>query len=168
MPLYQPRPPRHSAGAVESALHGARIDFNPQHRQPPATALVVATAFALLGSLLADVILVTIGKAIFSSTKHYSHFQFSAYSKLTVIGVLIACGAWPFVTRITSAPRWLFFRAAVLVSAVLVLPDIYILATGQPVAGVFILVVMHLVVAVVTYNSLIYLAPARPFRRRSS
>jgi hypothetical protein len=168
MPLYQSRPPRHFGGLVESALHAARIDFKPRHRQPPATALVIATAFALLGSLLADVILVTIAKVVFSSTKHYSHFQFADYSKLTVIGVLIACGAWPFVTRITSVPRWLFFRAAVLVSAVLILPDIYILAAGQPVGGVFVLVLMHLAIAVMTYGALVHLAPARPLRRRPS
>jgi hypothetical protein len=145
-----------------------QIDFKPRHRQPPATALVVATAIALIGSLLADVLLVTIGKALFSSTKHYSHFQFADYSRLTVTGVLIACGAWPFVTRITSVPRWLFFRAAVALSAVLLLPDVYILAAGQPVAGVFVLVVMHLVVALVSYNALVHVAPARPIRRRDA
>jgi hypothetical protein len=166
MPLYQPRPPRQSGGLVGSALRSANIDFKPRHRQPPATALVIATAFALIGSLLSDVVLVTIGKSVFSGTKHYAHFQFSDYSRLTVIGVLVACGAWPFVARISSAPRWLFFRAAILVSAVLLLPDVYILATGQPVGGVFVLVLMHIAVAVVTYNALVHLAPVRPLRRR--
>jgi hypothetical protein len=46
-------------------------------------------------------ILVTIGTAVFPSTKGYVHFQFSDYAKLTIIGVVIACLAWPVVTRIS-------------------------------------------------------------------
>jgi hypothetical protein len=94
------------------------------------------------------------------------HFQFSDYSKLTVIGVLVACGAWPFVTRISSEPRWLFIRAAIAVTAVLWLPDVYILASGQPIAAVFFLMLMHLAIGVVTYNALVRIAPTRPLRRR--
>ena len=60
------------------------------------------------------------------ATKGYAHFQFQDYGKLTVIGVVIACIAWPVVTRIGSAPRWLFFWLAVLVTLVLWLPDLYL------------------------------------------
>jgi hypothetical protein len=42
---------------------------------------------------------------VFPSTKGYGHFQFSDYAKLTIIGVIIACVAWPIVTRIYSAHR---------------------------------------------------------------
>ena len=52
------------------------------------------------------------------------------YAKLTVVGVIIACVAWPIVTRMSSAPRWLFFRLAILVTLVLWLPDLYILYMG--------------------------------------
>jgi len=54
----------------------------------------------------------------------FVHFQFSDYAKLTVVGVLIACAAWPIVARVSSAPRWLFLRLAVLVTLVLLLPDV--------------------------------------------
>ena len=37
-----------------------------------------------------------------------------------------ACVAWPIVTRISSAPRWLFLRLAVLVTLVLFAPDVWI------------------------------------------
>ena len=57
-----------------------------------------------------------IGQAVFPSTRGYAHFQFADYAKLTVIGVVIACAAWPAVTRVYAAPRWLFFRLAVLVT----------------------------------------------------
>jgi hypothetical protein len=66
----------------------------------------------------------------------YAHFQFSDYAKLTVIGVVIACVGWPVVTRITSAPRWLFLRLAVLVTVVRWLPDLYILHGGAPATAV--------------------------------
>jgi len=68
------------------------------------------------------------------------------------------------VTRISSAPRWVFFRMAVLVTLVLWLPDLYILVKGQPAKAVSVLMVMHLAIALVTYNSLVCLAPTRPKR----
>ena len=59
-------------------------------------------------------------------------------------------------------PRWMFLRMAVLVTIVLWLPDLYILAKGQPARAVAFLMVMHLAIAVVTYNLLVRLAPCRP------
>jgi Ca2+/Na+ antiporter len=96
------------------------------------------------------------------------HFRFSDYARLTVIGVVIACVAWPVVTRISSAPRWVFFRMAVLSTAVLWLPDLYILAKGQPPKAVLVLMVMHLAIALVTYNALVRLAPAKQRRAATS
>jgi hypothetical protein len=68
--------------------------------------------------------------------------------------------AWPIVTRITSAPRWMFVRMAILVTLVLWLPDLYILYRGQPGEAVAILMLMHVAIAVVTYNLLVRVAPA--------
>ena len=48
---------------------------------------------------------VVIGTAIFPATKGYVHFRFSDYAKLTVIGVVIACLAWPGPSSHGSAPR---------------------------------------------------------------
>jgi hypothetical protein len=140
----------------------AHVDFSPQHRQPAAWRVLLAAIASIAGSLAADAILVVIGKAVFPSTKGFAHFQFSDYAKLTVIGVIIACVAWPVVTRISSAPRWLFFRLAILVTVVLLLPDLYILHTGEPAKGVAVLMVMHVAIALVTYNLLVHLAPVRP------
>jgi hypothetical protein len=71
------------------------------------------------------------------------------------------------VTRFTSAPRWVFLRLAVLVTLVLWLPDLYILYIGENPKGVAVLMVMHLAIAVVTYNTLVRVAPVRelPARR---
>ena len=54
---------------------------------------------------------------------------------------------------------------AVVVTIVLLLPDAAIWYLGQPAAGVFVLVWMHLAIAVVTYLSLVLLAPVRSRRR---
>jgi hypothetical protein len=137
-----------------------RVDFSPTHRQPSAVRLVIASVLSLGLSLAADACLVAIGTAVFPSTEGYVHFQFSDYGKLTVIGVLIACSAWPVVTRITNYPRWMFFRMAVVVTLVLWLPDLYILAKGQPGEAVAALMTMHLAIALVTYNCLVRVAPA--------
>ena len=144
------------------ALELVRVDLAPAHRQPSSLQIAIATAVSVAGSLAADALLVVIGQAIFPSTKGYAHFQFSDYSKLTIIGVLIACAAWPIVTRISSDPRWLFFRMAIAVTLVLWLPDLWILHLGQPVQAVAVLIVMHLAIAVVTYNCLVHIAAIRP------
>jgi hypothetical protein len=146
---------------LTSALAAFRVDFAPEHKQPTAARVLLATIVSLAGSLSADAVLVAIGTRIFPSTSGYVHFHFSDYARLTVVGVVIACVAWPVVTRISSAPRWVFFRMAVLVTAVLWLPDLYILAKGQRPKAVLVLMVMHLAIALVTYNALVHLAPAR-------
>jgi len=147
------------------ALGLARVDLAPAHRQPSSLKIGIATAVAVAGSLAVDAILVVIGQAIFPSTMGYVHFQFSDYARLTVIGVLIACAAWPVVTRVSSAPRWLFLRLAIAVTLVLWLPDLYILHHGQPGQAVVVLMVMHLAIAVVTYNCLVHIAAVRSNRR---
>src|ERR1700760_4914625 len=130
----------------------ARIDLRPAHRQPRASRIVAAPIAAVAGALAADALLVVIGQAVFPSTRGYAHFQFADYAKLTVIGVVIACAAWPAVPRVSAAPRWLFFRLAVLVTVVLWLPDLYILYRGQAAEAVAVPAVMHPAIAVVAYN----------------
>lgn len=149
---------------VERLLGALKVDFAPRHRQPSAARVVLATIVALIGSLAADALLVALGEAVFPSTKGYTHFQFSDYSKLTIVGVVIACVAWPIVTRISSAPRWLFFRLAIAVTFVLFLPDFYILKQGQPAKAVVVLLCIHVAIAFVTYNALVHLAPIRTRR----
>jgi hypothetical protein len=148
--------------SIDRLMKFARIDLAPLHRQPSGARLVVATIVSLAGSLIADAAIVAIGTRVFPSTRGYVHFQFSDYGKLTVIGVLIACAAWPVVTRISSAPRWVFFRLAILVTLVLWLPDLYILHQGQAGKAVAVLMSMHLAIALVTYNALVRIAPVRP------
>jgi hypothetical protein len=150
------------ATPFQQMLSVARIDLDPSHRQPSALRLFAATIVSVAGSLLADAAIVAIGTRLVPSTKGYVHFQFSDYGKLTVIGVIVACVAWPVVTRISSAPRWLFFRLAILVTVVLWLPDLYILYKGQPPKAVAILMLMHLAIALVTYNALVRIAPVTP------
>ena len=148
--------------SLERPLSLARVDFAPAHRQPPAVRVIAATVSSVAGSLAADAILVVISTAIFPATRNYAHFRFSDYAKLTIIGVLIACVAWPVVTRISPSPRWLFLRLAILVTLFLWLPDIYILYGGQPASAVAVLMVMHVAIALVTYNCLVRVAAVQP------
>jgi Family of unknown function (DUF6069) len=153
-----------SPDVTERVLAWARIDFSPPHRQPQWWRVAAATVLALALSLAADAALVAIGTRLFPATKGYVHFAFSDYAKLTVIGVVIACTGWPVVTRISSAPRWLFFRLAIVVTVVLFAPDLYIWHQGQPAHAVAVLMTMHVAIALITYNLLVHLAPVRPGR----
>jgi hypothetical protein len=150
-----------SPDVVARVLAWARVDFSPDHRQPSSARVALATVLSVALSLAACAALVTIGEHLWPATTGYSHFQFADYAKLTVVGVLIACAAWPIVTRISSAPRWLFFRLAILVTLVLWLPDLWILHQGQSAQGVAVLMVMHLAIALITYNLLVRVAPVR-------
>jgi hypothetical protein len=76
--------------------------------------------------------------------------------------------AWPIVARISSAPRWLFSRLAISVTLVLWLPDLYILYRGVPGRAVAVLVVMHLAIALITYNTLVHVAKVRPTVRAAA
>jgi len=151
-----------SSGVTERALAWAHIDFSPPHRPPEWWRVLLATVLSVVLSLAADAVLVAIGTRVFPSTKGYGHFHFYDYGELTVIGVLIGCAGWPVVTRLSSAPRWLFFRLAIVVTLVLWLPDVYIWHQGQPTQAVLVLMTMHLAIALVTYNVLVHLAPVRP------
>ena len=150
---------------LEQIMSLARLDFSPPHRPPSALRVALVTVAAIAGSLVADAILVVVAEGVFPGTNGYVHFRFSDYAKLTVIGVIIACVAWPVVARLSSAPRWLFVRLAILVTLFLLLPDIYILHQGQPAKAVAFLVLMHLAIALVTYNLLVQVAPVRLARR---
>ncbi len=77
----------------------------------------------------------------------------------------VGCGT----ARRASAPTWprrprLF--CAIVVTLVLWLPDLYILYRGQPPPAVAVLMVMHLAIAVVTYNVLVRAAPVGPLLSR--
>jgi hypothetical protein len=147
---------------TERVMALARLDVRPSHRGPATWRLLMATVLSIGLSLVADAALVALGTHVFASTRGYVHFAFGDYGRLTVVGVLIACAAWPVVVRISSAPRWLFLRLALLVSAVLLLPDLYIWHMGQPIRAVAVLMCMHVAIGLVTYNALVRLAPARP------
>jgi hypothetical protein len=147
---------------LDRLLRLARVDFDRSaHRPTSVWRLLAALAVSVAGSLGADALLVRLGTATFPSITGYVHFQFHDYARLTVIGVVIACVAWPVVTWVSSAPRWLFFRLAILVTLVLWLPDLYILDLGQPATAVAVLMIMHLAIAVITYNALVHIAGVR-------
>jgi hypothetical protein len=146
---------------IDQVRELARIDFAPRHRPPSAIPLVVATAAALVGSVVADVALVALGTHLFPSTRGYVHFAALDYSKLTIIGVVIAAGGWAVVTRVSSSPRWLYLRAAVVTTLVLFLPDVWLLLRGSSLPAVLVLMAMHVAIALVTYQSMVRMAPVR-------
>ena len=145
----------------------ARIDSSPRHRQPSTMRVLVATCVALAAALLADALLVAIGTHVFPATIGYEHFRFDDYAKLTTIGVVIGCAGWPIVTRVTSAPRWLYGRLTVLFTVALFLPDAWLLMRGQPLKGVAVLMAMHVAVALAIYLAIVTIAPVRGDAHRS-
>ena len=146
---------------IGRALAMGKVDFGSNVVQPAPARLVLATLTSLVGSVGADAVLVALGTAIFPSTRGFVHFRFTDYTKLTIVGVIIACVAWPVVTRTSSAARWWFSRLAIAVTVALLAPDLWIWTRGASGLAVLVLVVMHFAIAVVTYNALVRLAPAR-------
>jgi hypothetical protein len=128
---------------------------------PKPERVLVALLLALAGSLAIDASLVALGTTAFPATKGYGHFHFSDYGLLTAVGVVLASAAWVVIARLSSDPRRVLFRFAVAVTIVLWLPDIWLLIEHQPATAVAVLMCMHLGIALVTYNLLIHVAPAR-------
>ncbi len=144
------------------------IDFPLGRNQPGIVRFIVATVVAVVASLLACAGLAQLGVLLFPATKGYDHYAFSDYGKLTIIGVVLASLAWPLVTLVSSRGRRLYFWLAVVVTVVGFAPDAWILYKGQPAAGVFILVLMHLALALITFPALVFIAPQRPTPARST
>jgi hypothetical protein len=154
-----------TATGVRRLADWARIDLPRGAAQPGPWRFVLATVVAVVGSLLACAVLVVIADALDPSLRGYGHFRFADYAKLTVIGVVISCVAWPVVTWFSSRARRVFLVLALLVTLGSLAPDVWILLQGQPAAGVLTLAVMHVALLVVTYPSLVLLAPQRAGRR---
>jgi hypothetical protein len=151
--------------SLQPVLRAFRIDFKPL-TPPSPIRLLFATIVAMVGSLFADWLLVKLGTRVFPSTHGFVHFRFDDYAKLTIIGVAIACAGWPLVTTLTSQPRRLFLQAAVIITIVLFAPDAFIWHNGASGKAVFVLIWMHVAIAIVTYISLVHLAPVGRTRRR--
>ncbi|GHG48183.1 hypothetical protein GCM10012320_15280 [Sinomonas cellulolyticus] len=145
------------------------LDFPRGRNQPAPVRWVVASAVAVVGSVLACAALAAAGVAWFPETAGYEHFGFVDYTKLTVIGVGLACLAWPAVTWLSSRAWKPFLWLAILVTIVGLAPDAWILYKGQPANAIGVLVLMHFAVALITYPALVLIAPqrrgARPRRR---
>src|SRR5580658_4988585 len=106
-----------SPDVTDRVMALAKVDFHPAHRPPALAKVAGATVLSIVLSLLADAALVAIGTHVFPATRGYVHFEFHDYARLTIVGIVIAGAAWPVVARISSAPRWLFFRLAIAVTA---------------------------------------------------
>jgi hypothetical protein len=120
---------------------------------------VIVSVLCVIISLMADVALVKWATSAFPQTKNFAHFRFVDYGTLTIVGVAAACATWFVITRVTSSAHWLFLRLAVAVMLVLWIPDLYLFLKGEPTSAVVFLMLMHLVIALVTYNALVRLAP---------
>jgi len=129
----------------------------PTYRRVAAAGLAAAAA-----SLVADLMLATIGRAAFTVPASFGKFAFGTYALLTVLGVAGAAATWAAVARLSARPKWLLTRLAALATALFLIPDFLLLGTqGNPVGPVAILMLMHLAIAVITYTALINIAPVR-------
>ncbi|WP_369046985.1 hypothetical protein [Sinomonas sp. P10A9] len=137
------------------------LDFPRGANQPALGRWVLASVVAIAASVLACAVLAAAGIAAFPDTAGYEHFQFADYFKLTVVGVGLACLAWPAVAWISSRAWKPFLWLAVAVTLVGLAPDAWILAKGQPPAAVGVLVLMHFALALITYPALVFIAPQR-------
>lgn len=151
-----------TSGLPRAVMRYFVIDWPLGRRQPSWWRFLIALVVAVVGSVAACAILAGLGQIIFPSTAGYPHFQFADYTKLTVVGVVIACIAWPILTLVSSrAARPLFLTATVIVTIVSFAPDAWIMLKGQSAPAVLVLALMHIAVALVTYPTLVTIAPQR-------
>jgi len=135
------------------------LDLPAGRLQPVLWRFLLASVVAILASLAACAILGLFGVAAFPSTAGYEHYSFADYGKFTIAGVGLACVAWPAVTWLTSRARRLYLWLAIAVTIVGLAPDGWILLRGAPAPAVFVLVLMHLALALITYPAMVFIAP---------
>jgi hypothetical protein len=113
-------------------------------------------------SLVADIVLAAAGHAAFTVAAAFGKFSFGSYAPLTVLGIAGATAVWWAVARLSSRPQWLLTRLAVLVTVLLLIPDVLLLGTaGNPTGPVTFLMLMHLAIGAITYTALVKISPAR-------
>jgi Family of unknown function (DUF6069) len=136
-----------------------RLDLPRGAARPSAWRWILGTVVAVGASLFACFGLVQIAVALSPALAEYGHFHFGDYSKLTIIGVIVACVGWPIVAWLTTQARRLYLWLAIAVTVVSLAPDAWILHLGQPTLGVATLAVMHLALAMITYPAMVFIAP---------
>ena len=144
------------------------LDFPKGRRQPALGRFVIASVVALVGSVMACAALAAAAIAATPDLAGYEHFQFGEYTRLTVVGVVLACLAWPAMTWLSSRAWKPFLWLAVAVTVTGLAPDAWILLKGQPAAAVGVLVLMHVALALITYPALVLIAPQRRPEVRAS
>ncbi len=123
---------------------------------------MVAALLSVVGSLAADFLIVKGSTTIYPAIRGFSHFRVFDYGGLTVLGIAAACLFWLLAINVSSSPRRLYLRLAIVTTIVLWIPDGWLLARHEPFPAVGTLMVMHLGVAFITYNALVRIAVARP------
>ncbi len=126
---------------------------------PSIARVALATTFAASASVLVNFALVHLAISFDPTLTYYAHFRLSDYGTLSVLGVLCAGAAWYLVAHNVTEPRTMFFRVAVVSMLILWIPDVWLYVKHEPTRAVTYLVVMHLAVALITYNSLVFAAP---------
>lgn len=146
---------------VRKLATALRADLPGVAGMPNLWRFLLATVLAVVLSLLACAAVAAVTLAAVPSLGGYEHLQWRDWTKLTVIGIVLASLGWPVACAIWSRARRPFLVLTVLVTVVSLAPDVWILWQGQPAGGVLALVVMHIAVAVVTYPALVLVAPQR-------
>jgi hypothetical protein len=150
-----------SSPLVTNTLARARLDWMPGGEPASPARTTLAATLAVVVALACNAGLVRIATTWSPSLRTYAHFRVVDYGSLTVLGVVGAGVTWFVVSRISSSPRWFFVRLAVVVTIVLLAPDVWIIAGHEPVRAVATLMAMHVVMALVTYHVMVRVAPVR-------
>ena len=141
------------------------LDFPSGAAQPRAWRFVVATVVAVGLSIAACAALVAVGIRVFPSTAGHPS---DAITTPMTVSLVIASLGWPAACYVSTRARRLYLVLAVLVSIAALAPDAWILYQGQSAQAVLVLVWMHGALAVVTYLSMVLIAPQRTPPRRAS
>jgi len=139
-----------------------RVDWPKGTHQPKALQLALAAITAISGSLVVCIVVATLGARVFAFSAKIPRFQFSSYSLPTIVVIAIACAVWPVATWVSSRGSRFFLCIITVATAMTIAADLWIFNRNQPGAIGAVAVAMHVGIAVVTYVSLVLVAPQWP------
>lgn len=119
---------------------------------------------AIIVALIANYLVRAIALAVLDIPAEFMQLQTPAFALFTIVGLLGAIAAFAVIGRLSRRPVRVFILVAAVVLFISFLPDIALLATAAPgatLAGILVLMLMHIVAAVIVVGLLVRLAVER-------
>jgi hypothetical protein len=138
------------------------IDSPRRGRQPKTLELILAVIVSLSGAALVCILIALVTAHLFPHTVKYLTLQHFDNGTPMIVGTAVACALWPLSTLISSQGKRVFLCLMSAATLLVVSLDLSTASAGEPSLVELVTVVIHIVIAVVVFLSMVLLSPQWP------